>query len=81
MSFKPQYTESAFLNALSPKQLRSTSAIVDTLGCSRSTAKNTLMRLAAEGKIKRIPVVGTSIYGWLRDATVETEHFYVQNGI
>lgn len=74
MAFKTQYPESAFLDALSTTQLRSITSVMVALGCSRSTAKNTLMRLAAEGKVKRVPIVGsTSVYGWLREATSEID--------
>jgi predicted transcriptional regulator len=66
--FEQKFTEEMFLNALSFDSLKSTAAVLKTVGCSRSTAKNMLDKLLIAGKIKKVEIEGNG-YGWQK--TVE----------
>ena len=61
--FEQKFTEEMFLNALSFDSLKSTAAVLKTVGCSRSTAKNMLDKLLSVGKIKKVQIEGNG-YGW-----------------
>lgn len=61
--FQVKFTEEAFLNALTTDTLKSTAAIIKTVGCSRGTAKKALDKLLAAGKVRKIEVEGNG-YGW-----------------
>jgi predicted transcriptional regulator len=61
--FETKFTEEMFLNALSNDSLKSTAAVLRTVGCSRSTAKNMLDKLLSVGKIKKVQIEGNG-YGW-----------------
>lgn len=65
MKYETKFSEKAFLDALSIDQLISTAGIMKVLGCSRNTAKNMLVKLENEGKVKRVPIEGNS-FGWLK---------------
>ena len=68
MQYKSQYSESAFLHTLSsdPFKSKSTAAIMNTLGCSRNTAKTMLVKLEKDKKIKRLEIEGTKSFGWIK---------------
>ena len=61
--FQVKFTEETFLNALTTNTLKSTAAIIKTVGCSRGTAKNALDKLLAVGKIRKVEVEGNGC-GW-----------------
>jgi len=65
MSYETQYTEEKFMGVLSCEVIKSTAAIMKTVGCSRNTAKVMLTKLEYEGKIKKITIEGNG-YGWLK---------------
>ena len=65
MKFETKFTEDKFLEALSVDSIKSTAAIMNTLGCSRNTAKAMLEKLEYQGKIKKIIIEGNG-YGWLK---------------
>jgi predicted transcriptional regulator len=61
--FQQKFTEDMFINALSFDRIRSTGTVMSLVGCSRSTAKNMLSKLANEGKVNKIEIEGGG-YGW-----------------
>jgi DNA-binding Lrp family transcriptional regulator len=61
--FETRYTDDMFLSTLQEGVSKSTTAIKEELKCSRNTVKAAMLKLEAEGKVKRIEVAG-SIYGW-----------------
>ena len=61
--FQQKFTEDMFLNALQIDRIRSTTTIMSLVGCSRSTAKNVLYKLANAGKVNKIEIEGDG-YGW-----------------
>jgi predicted transcriptional regulator len=61
--FQQKFTEVMFVDALSIDSIKSTATIMNSVGCSRSTAKNMLDKLVNEGKAKKIEIEGNG-YGW-----------------
>jgi predicted transcriptional regulator len=61
--FQVKFTEDTFLNALTTDTLKSTSTVIKTVGCSRSTAKNALDKLLVAGKVRKVEIEGSG-YGW-----------------
>ncbi len=61
--FQQKFTEVMFLNALTTDTLKSTAAVMDNVGCSRSTAKNMLDKLVLAEKVRRVEIEGNG-YGW-----------------
>jgi len=61
--FQTKFTDEMFLNALTTDTFKSTVKVAEVVGCSRSTAKNTLEILAREGKAKKFEIEGGSC-GW-----------------
>ena len=61
--FQQKFTEEMFLNALTTDTLKSTAAVMDNVGCSRSTAKNMLDKLVLAEKVRRVEIEGNG-YGW-----------------
>lgn len=61
--FQQKFTEEMFLNALTTDTLKSTTAVMGNVGCSRSTAKNMLDKLVFAEKVRRVEIEGNG-YGW-----------------
>jgi predicted transcriptional regulator len=61
--FQQKFTEDMFLNALAIDSIKSTTTIMNLVGCSRSTTKNMLYKLLNEGKVQKIEIEGNG-YGW-----------------
>lgn len=65
MTFVQKFKSTDFLNVLDTVSPRSTAYVMDTLGCSRNTAKKFLDELEASSKVKKIKVEGAN-FGWVR---------------
>ena len=61
--FQQKFTEEMFLNALSKDSIKSTSKVMEEVGCSRSTAKSALEKRLAAGKVRKVQIEGNG-YGW-----------------
>ncbi len=58
-----KFTEDMFLNAIAIDSIKSTTTIMNLVGCSRFTAKNMLYKLVNEGKVNKREIEGDG-YGW-----------------
>lgn len=61
--FQTKYSDEMFMNALTTDNFKSSVKVAAAVGCSRSTAKNTLERLVRENKVKKFEIEGGSC-GW-----------------
>jgi predicted transcriptional regulator len=61
--FQTKYSDEMFMNALTTDNFKSTMKVAEAVGCSRSTAKNTLDKLTREGKVMKFEIEGGSC-GW-----------------